>query len=186
MRFALLALLAAASCQGGWHRRGERQFIAQTAYGTGAGNLLFAGTKEACSGFAATAAMAFFPRDRIAVVPSLSYRYYDQNDGPVNALEFQILGRYYFPLEFHLGKMPVGLFCDIGVGVLEGSRSIPEKGTDTNITAEAGLGGELILNEKTSLLLGYRGRHTSNGGGHATYNPGYNEHVVFLGFAWRW
>jgi len=120
------------------------------------------------------------------VIPALSYRYYDQNDGPVHVAEFQVMGRYYFPLEFHVGEVPVGVFGDVAIGVLEGSRSIPEEGTDTNITAEAGAGVEAMLNDKASLFIGYHARHISNGGGNVPYNPGYNEHVVFLGFGWRW
>jgi hypothetical protein len=45
---------------------------------------------------------------------------------------------------------------------------------------------EAILSDRTSLLLGWHQRHNSWGGGNVPHNPGYNDHQVFLAFAWRW
>lgn len=184
----LLALLLC-SCAGGLHARGEHQAIAGAAVGIPAGgNLLWAGVDRDAPNAAVRAAYGTFTADRTAILGvALPYRYYDQDDGPVHAVELQALVRYYPPLEFQVGRLPVAPFVDAAVGVLHGSRAVPAGGTRTNITQEAGLGLELILSKRLSAFVGYHQRHLSNGrGGSAPDNPGYNDHQILFGVGWRW
>ena len=177
-----------AGCHGGWHTRGERRAIGRVSVGIPAGgNLLWAGDKSPAPNVGATVAVEKFLRDRVALIGGLTpYRYYDQEDGAVHAHEIHIGARYFAPVEFHLGNVRMGVFLDASLGVIQSSKSIPEAGTDTNITQESGIGLEAHVGENTSLIAGYHQRHISNGGKNAPYNPGYNDHQVFLGLTWRW
>lgn len=189
MRLGLLLLLAAtAACQGGRHQRGERHLIGEISVGIpSGGNLLWAGDKADAPNVGAAVAVEGFVRDRVALLGTLyPYRYYDQNDGPAHAQELQFGVRYFPPLEFELGKLPMAVFLDVSVGVIQSSRSIPAGGTHTNITQESGIGLEARLSETSSLLFGYHQRHISNGGGNAPDNPGFNDHQIFVAFTRRW
>lgn len=185
----LVLLLVAAGCRGGWHERGEQQVLGQVAVGipSSDGDLLWAGADEPSPDVAGTVAYGTFVRDRVELLGGIGYRHYDHPDeGAIHAVEFQFDIRYFVPLEFHLGKVPIGFFLDAAVGVIQSSKSIPSAGTHTNIIQEAGGGIEAVLGPKHSLLVGYHQRHSSNGGGNVPDNPGYNDHQVFLAFAWRW
>jgi hypothetical protein len=184
----ILLVAVLAGCDGGWHVRKEQQVLSQVAVGipSSDGDLFWAGEDEPAPNVAGGVGYARFVRDRFALLGTLAYRYYDQVDGPVHAAEFQFGMRYFLPLEFRLAQLPIGFFVDANVGVMQSSRSVPEEGSDTNVVQEAGGGVEAILGDRTSLLLGWHQRHTSWGGGNVPHNPGYNDHQVFLAFAWRW
>jgi hypothetical protein len=181
-----LVALALAGCEGGAHRRGEWQVIGDVSFGSPAGNFVLAGRGEDAPCVGGRLSGAAFVRDRTAVIVAGGYRHYEPDSGSVDAREFQIGPRYYPPVEFQLGKVPVAPFVDGFGGVLHASTAFPVDGTDTNLSAEFGVGLETILGEQASLLVGYRFRHLSNGGGNEPNNPGYNDHQIYFGFGWRW
>jgi len=182
---ALLSLIVA-GCHGGIHRRGEWQAMGDVGFGFPAGDFLFSSEGAGAPELGLRAGMAGFVRDRTALLAAGVYRYYSPESGSVNAGEFQLGLRYYPPIDFHIGKVPVGPFLDAFAGIMHASASFPLGGTATNVSGEWGLGLEAILGTHTGIFGGYHFRHLSNGGGNVPENPGYNNNQFFLGFAWRW
>lgn len=186
MRIAWLVALALVGCHGGVHRRGEWQLIGDVSAGTPAGEFLFSSTGADSPEIGVRLSAAAYVRDRTAFLAAASYRYYRPDSGDLHAGEFEMGPRYYPPIDFHVGKVPVAPFLDAFVGIVHASADFPLEGTPTNVTGLFGGGLEIVLGEHSSLLLGYHFRHLSNGGGNVPENPGYNDNEFFLGFGWRW
>ena len=71
-------------------------------------------------------------------------------------------------------------FLDVGGGVLATDRKVPEKTARFNFMAHASAGLRVRVDERRSLLLGYRWHHISNGN-LVTSNPGINSHMFYMG-----
>lgn len=181
----LIALLLA-GCQGGLHRRGEWQVIGDVSYGTPAGDALFDSGGADAPNIGIRLSGAAFVRDRTAVVVAGSYRHYDTDAGSDDAVEAQLGSRYYPAIDFRVGKVPLAPYVDAFGGILHASEDFPVNGTETNLTAEVGAGIEAMVGKRTSLLVGYRYRHLSNGGGNEPDNPAYNDNQFYFGIGWRW
>lgn len=179
-------LLAIAGCHGGIHHRGEWQAVGDVNFGFPAGEFLFSSTGADAPELGLRASIVGFPRDRTALLAAGGWRYYSPESGSINAGEFQLGLRYYPPIDFKIGDVPVGPFLDATVGVMHSAADFPLDGTANNVSGEWGLGLEFILGKHTSILGGYHFRHLSNGGGNVPENPGYNNNQFFLGFGWRW
>jgi len=181
-----LGALVLAACHGGVHNRGDWQVIGDVTVGIPAGEFILSSTGADAPQVGARLSAAHFVWDRAAVVASGSYQYYNPKSGSLDAGELQLGARYYPPIGFHVGKLPVATFFDAFVGVFQASTTFPVAGTATNVTGQFGGGIEVILGKHTSAFLGYYFRHLSNGGGNVPDNPGYNENQLFAGFGWRW
>ncbi|HEX5136123.1 MAG TPA: acyloxyacyl hydrolase [Planctomycetota bacterium] len=187
MRAAIgLMVLVLGACHGGVHRDDRYQVVGDVIFGTPAGEFILSSTGADAPEVGVRLTGAAFTCDRLALIAAGGYHYYDPKTGPVDAVEFQVGARYYPPIDFHVGKVPVGPFLDVLGGVLHASSPFPAGGTESNLTAELGGGLEVILGKRASVLLGYHLRHLSNGGGNVPDNPGYNDNEFFLGFGWRW
>lgn len=181
-----LIVLLLAGCHGGLHRRGEWQVIGDVSYGTPAGDALVDSGGADAPNVGVRLTGASFVKDRTAVALAGSYRSYDPDSGGVDAVEAQVGARYYPPIDFHLGKVPLAPYVDAFGGLLHASEDFPVGGTATNLTAEVGLGIEAMVGKSTSVLAGYRYRHLSNGEGNEPDNPAYNDHQFYIGLGWRW
>ena len=173
-----------AGCQGGLHRRGDQQIVVQADYGEPMRGNSYLGLTG--GGSAANAGLTlgnhYFIEDRVAVVGSVSYRYFDQSDGPVHAAELEMGLRFFF-LEFGT----VAFSFDIYIGGMVGTRSVPETGSHGNFLAGLGPTAEIQLGKKLSVLLGYQFRHLSNGGGFRDPdNPTQNDNRFYVGVALPW
>jgi hypothetical protein len=181
-----LLVVALVGCHGGVHRRAEWQALGDVSFGFPAGDFIISSEGAGAAELGLRAGAANFVRDRTAILAQAGWRYYSPDSGSLNAGELQLGLRYYPPIDFHIGKVPVAPFLDAFAGVIHSSATFPVDGTATNVTGEWGLGLEVILGEHSSLYGGYHFRHLSNGGGNVPENPGYNNNQFFLGFGWRW
>jgi opacity protein-like surface antigen len=85
---------------------------------------------------------------------------------------------------FDLGKS--SLFVDVGGGVFEAGRRVPEGGTQFNFTFETGLGVAIPLSDRIDLEVGARYFHLSNASLHGSdRNPSVNGPEAFLGLMFR-
>lgn len=89
--------------------------------------------------------------------------------------------RQYFPRFPHHDLAP---FLEAGIGPSWEDLHIPEIGCRLNFLSFGGLGARYGLNSRTSLELGYRLRHISNGG-LDEQNHGVTSHSFHLDLAWR-
>lgn len=169
---------------GGLHRRGDRQIAVQANYGkaiVGTSYLGFIGG-GAADNAGLTLSYHHFVEDRVAVSGSVSYRYFDQSDGPVHAAELEVGLRFLF-LEFDT----IAFSFDIYVGGMVGTRSVPGAGSHGNFLFGIGPTMEIQLSKKLSVLLGYQFRHLSNAGGFKDPdNPTQNDHRFYAGVAIPW
>jgi hypothetical protein len=173
----MLLVAAMGGCAGGPHRQGERQ-LTMTAF--------FANpfdTDGRGDSAGATVGYNHFLRDRLALMGALTpYRNHNQGDGDAYAAEFQIGLRWYF-WEFGDELQPAALFSEGLVGMIYSSSSIPEEGTNTNLTWEIGLGVEVPLADHICWVTGCRLRHLSHGHIFDGKNPGEDDQQVYMGLA---
>lgn len=80
----------------------------------------------------------------------------------------------------------LGIFVEALGGLMQSNRSVPEGGSHTNFTQDAGLGLELRLADNVSWMTGYRLRHVSNGNVFGGENPSQNDHQAYMGVAFSW
>jgi hypothetical protein len=183
----LLAILLGAGCAGGIHRRGEQQVAVQSTYadpfrdhpvwGIGRGK---------AQNWSVGAGYGYFLADRCALLAAVTpLRVFDADGEDVRAAEFQ-LGIRAFVLEFHTGSAPTALYFEVLGGRMWADDPVPPAGTEDNWTQDFGTGFEWRLSDRTSLLLGYRLRHFSNGKGSGSDNPSQNENVVLGALAFTW
>jgi hypothetical protein len=186
-RSLIAALLPLTGCSGGIHVLGDRQIAVHGSYDHPiSGPALYPEGDGRAENAGVTVAYHEFFADRTAFVSALTpYRNYNQSDGDIYTGEFQIGVRHYF-WEFDLGKVPVGLFAEIYGGLLYGSESVPEEGSQANFTQDTGIGFEARLDKHISWISGYRLRHLSNGYIFSDKNPSQNDHQVFTGIAFTW
>lgn len=71
-------------------------------------------------------------------------------------------------------------FIEISGGILRTDRAVPEGTKRFNFTAHSGPGLRLRVNERSSLLFGYRFHHLSNAG-RASTNPSVNSNLFYMG-----
>lgn len=179
----LLALLSGVACNGGPHRKGDRQAIFTADYSEPmlGESLGFEGHGDARN-TGANAGVQWFLKDRWAVGVRTGLRYYDQTGGAVAAWEVEFTARHYF---FEIGKLSCGL--DVTGGGSLASRNVPPGGTSTNWIWGFGPMFEYPLSEKADLLFGYQWRHLSNGkGGDNPDNPTQNGHRFWIGVGFDW
>jgi len=187
MRWLWAFLLVAAGCNfsGGLHRQEEREVVVEASYGHADPSqpFLWQGIGDA-NDYGLIAGYAYYWRDRVGLQAKLTpVRIYDQSDGRVYACEFQIGFRYYF-----WEAEDLGVFLEALGGVSYADKSVPpEDGTHFNFTQDTGLGLEYLINDRWSVLGGYRYSHMSNGRGtDRTKNPSQNDHEWWLGIGYSW
>lgn len=174
-------------CAGGLHRAGEHQVTLLGSYGHPIkGDVIWPDGEGRAGNAGVALAYNYFATDRLSVGGAITpYRNYNQSDGDAWAGEFQIALRCHFA-EGKVGETPVGVFGELLGGLMQSSRSVPEAGTHTNFTQDAGLGIEFKLSENVGWITGYRLRHISNGQAFGGENPSQNDHQVYTGIAISW
>ena len=70
-------------------------------------------------------------------------------------------------------------YLDAGAGVLIGETNLPQTDCDVNFLLQGGPGVLFVLSNTTTLAVGYRYQHVSNGGA-CTPNPGVNSSAFYL------
>ena len=180
----MVAIALTGCLSGGLHRRGDQQIVVHANYGkaiVGTSSLGFIGGGTADNA-GLTLSYDQFVEDRVAVSSSVSYRYFDQSDGPVHAAELEVGLRFFF-FEFET----VAFSFDIYIGGMVGTRSVPLNGSHGNFLLGIGPTMEIQLSKKLSVLLGYQFRHLSNAGGFRDPdNPTQNDHRFYAGVAIPW
>jgi hypothetical protein len=187
MRWVWTLLFAAAGCNftGGLHREEERQVVVEASYGHADPTepFLWQGDGDG-DNLGLMVGYAYYWRDRVGLQAKLTpVRMYDQADGDAYLAEFQIGFRYYFwELE------DFGVFLEALGGISYAHHSVPAvNGTHYNFTQDTGLGVEYLIDDRWSVLGGYRYSHLSNGQGvDQTKNPSQNDHEWWLGVGYSW
>ena len=83
----------------------------------------------------------------------------------------------------HVGKVgDNSLFADVGFGVFDATRRVPQDGTCFNLTIHTGIGLERPLSDKVDLIAGIRYFHLSNARiDGPSRNPSLNGPEVYIG-----
>lgn len=181
----LAASVVGCGCSGGIHRQGEQRISLTAGYGLPIkSDVLYPDGEGRAESSSLTVGYDYFAADRLALhAVATPYRLYDQSDGNVYAGEFQLGLRYYF-WEFAVIGMPVALYGEVLGGMMNGARSVPEEGSNTNFTQDTGVGFEVVLSPRLSWIGGYRLKHLSNGRIFRTdSNPSQNDHFVYTGLS---
>lgn len=179
--------LTCAGCGSGIHRRGEHQVTLLGSYDHPIkGQAIWPdGDRRARQRRAGRRLQLFSHRSFLGGRGDYPYRNYNQSDGDAAAAELQVALRYHFA-DFEIVNTPVGLYAELLGGMMQSSASVPEAGSHTNFTQDAGVGMEVRLGEGFSWLTGYRLRHVSNGYIFSDKNPSQNDHQVYTGLAFSW
>ena len=98
----------------------------------------------------------------------------DTDSGSSTVLGLSAVGRWI------LGGSRVRPYLDAGAGVLLGETNLPQTDCDVNFLLQGGPGVLFVLSGSTTLAVGYRFQHISNGGA-CTVNPGINSSALYLG-----
>jgi lipid A 3-O-deacylase PagL len=78
------------------------------------------------------------------------------------------------------------LFADVGFGLFDATRRVPENGTYFNFTFHTGIGFNRPLSDKVDLIAGVRYFHLSNARiDGASHNPSLNGPEVYIGLMFR-
>jgi opacity protein-like surface antigen len=87
----------------------------------------------------------------------------------------------------HVGKVgDNSLFADLGFGVFDATRRVPQNGTYFNFTFHTGIGLERPLSDKVDLIAGIRYFHLSNARiDGASHNPSLNGPEVYIGLLFK-
>lgn len=187
MRLPVLWVVLCAGCAGGIHRERDQQVAFQLeladpfrdhpVWGIGRGT---------AENWGLTAGYQYFLRDRWGLRAEVTpLRMYSQGDDDVYAAELR-LGIRWYPLSFHTGKAPTGVYVEALGGHMWAEDEVPPAGTKDNWTQDFGTGLEWRLGDRASWILGYRLRHLSNGKGSGSDNPSQNEHVLMTALALSW
>ncbi len=179
--------LTCAGCGSGIHRRGEHQVTLLGSYDHPIkGQAIWPDGDGRADNAGVAVGYNYFLTDRFSVGGAITpYRNYNQSDGDAAAAELQVALRYHFA-DFEIVNTPVGLYAELLGGMMQSSASVPEAGSHTNFTQDAGVGMEVRLGEGFSWLTGYRLRHVSNGYIFSDKNPSQNDHQVYTGLAFSW
>jgi len=192
MRGWLLLLLAGAGCATGpagpaglprRARRGEQRLEIAVSYGIPDDDrVLWWDSVNEAPNAGLSVLYGRFLRDRLALLAGgTPVRIYDQDGDAVWLGEIQLGLRFYA-----WARGPVAFYLEGLGGLALARRRIPPDGTKGNFTADLGLGVEYPLDDRRSLVAGYRISHLSNGRGNVSTNPGQDDHELYVGFAWRW
>lgn len=187
MRGAFWILLAFAGCNGGLHRRGERQAEVLASYGipVGDGALWWNGSGEARNAGLSVNSQ-WLVRDRVAITAGLTpIRVYQQQGETLYQAEIQAGARYY-AWEFEIAGAPIALYGEVLGGTSYASEPFPPGGRHWNLSMDIGGGFEIHLSKRLRWMVGYRLRHQSDGRGSIPENPGQNDHLVYTGIAIPW
>jgi hypothetical protein len=97
----------------------------------------------------------------------------DTDVGSSTVVGLSALGRWI------LGGARIRPYFDFGAGVLLGETNLPQTDCDVNFLLQGGPGVLVVLSSSTTLAVGYRFQHVSNGGA-CTINPGINSSALYL------
>jgi opacity protein-like surface antigen len=82
------------------------------------------------------------------------------------------------------GSRHVRPYVEVGVGALLGETALYQTDCEVNFLLQAGPGLLVSLTERTTLTVGYRFQHVSNGGV-CHYNVGINSSAFYLGVSYE-
>jgi opacity protein-like surface antigen len=95
--------------------------------------------------------------------------------GSATVLGVSTLARWIFS-----GTPRLRPYVEGGVGVLVGEPHLQQTDCETNFLLQAGTGVMVVLSDTTTLSVGYRFQHISNGGT-CSFNVGINSSALYLG-----
>jgi opacity protein-like surface antigen len=75
-------------------------------------------------------------------------------------------------------------YVEVGTGALFGETALFQTDCDVNFLLQAGPGVLIALTDRTTVTVGYRFQHISNGGVCSSYNVGINSSALYLGVSY--
>lgn len=127
----------------------------------------------------------FFPAALLSIPPhTIPASHANPTQGEVWQSGLQTYGLGASPLGLRINHRPtkrIQPFIAGSVGFIYFFRPMPdERGKHLNFTADAGLGVQVVLTSSTTLTLGYRYHHLSNGF-RGKINPGVDANLLYFG-----
>lgn len=83
------------------------------------------------------------------------------------------------------GTWQVRPYVEVGIGALLGETALYQTDCEVNFILQAGPGLLVSLTDRTTLAVGYRFQHVSNGGACRRYNVGINSSALYLSVSYE-